>query len=93
MGYFSNGSEGAYFHDKYCSRCRHMPEDPNDGNCPIMLAHSLYNYEQHKNADVNAVLDMLIAEKENFRQVCQMFVERPTTPLLDLTINERDGAK
>ena len=49
MGYFSNGSEGDEYDEKYCSRCTHAPRFKNDemiSDCPILALHSLWNYDQ-----------------------------------------------
>lgn len=42
MGYFSNGSEGADYEERYCRRCVH---DVNH-DCPVLLIHVIYNYDQ-----------------------------------------------
>ncbi len=50
MGYFSNGTEGAIYEDRYCSRCIHSDLGPGkeigvDKPCPIWMMHLLYAYE------------------------------------------------
>lgn len=56
MGYFSNGTEGELYQEKYCNRCMH---DKNK-NCPIWLAHLLYNYElcNSKNNPLNILIPL-----------------------------------
>lgn len=56
MGYFSNGTEGDMYRETYCERCEHGRND----DCAVMEAHRVYNYEQHKNSALAAVLDYLI---------------------------------
>lgn len=80
MAYFSNGSEGLTWEDKWCSRCVHLSDE---GGCSVIVIHSVYNYDQHKEGETGKaiadILNLLIprsADKlENER--CSMFVERP----------------
>ena len=46
MGYFSNGTEGELYFDKYCSRCIF---DRNH-DCPIWGLHLEHNYKEANNA-------------------------------------------
>ena len=71
MGYFSNGTEGAIFEERFCSRCAHSDYregkdfgDRDNPPCPIWMAHLLYAYELcNEDAEKNPgkqMLDMLI---------------------------------
>jgi hypothetical protein len=44
MGYFSNGSEGMDYEERYCARCVHF--GPTEGpGCPIWGFHLQWNYD------------------------------------------------
>lgn len=76
MGYFSNGSEGMAYEERYCSRCPH--QGPPDGpGCSVWLAHMLKNYEECNNED--SILHILIplTEDKLGNQQCTMFLEDP----------------
>jgi hypothetical protein len=78
MGYFSNGTEGMMYEERYCSRCVHFK--PDDGGCMVWLAHLNGNYKQHDNPALKEVLDLLIPrEKDGIgNKECRMFhVENP----------------
>lgn len=47
MAYFSNGSEGEMFHDRFCCKCKRDA----DNDCPIWLMHLLYNYDECNKED------------------------------------------
>jgi hypothetical protein len=76
MAYFSNGTEGDYYWEKYCSHCLH------DDGCPVMDIHTLYNYDAVGNdADMKLahVLDALIPrDKDGYNNKCNMFVPLST---------------
>lgn len=79
MGYFSNGTEGHIYEERYCVRCIHY--DGGEGAkpcCPVWAAHLLYCY----NADekTQSVLDLLIPQNGVVNAECAMFVENPTPP-------------
>jgi hypothetical protein len=87
MAYFSNGTEGMMYEERWCNRCHH--EDDERG-CPVMLAHLLYAYDLcNKKSDPGKVmLDMLIPmdAKGLYPEKCSMFVERSTQlalPVID----------
>ena len=44
MAYFSNGTEGDYYEEKYCQRCIHYDFDDNK-MCPILELHFRWNYD------------------------------------------------
>lgn len=73
MGYFSNGTEGMMYEERYCSKCVHYK--PEDGGCMVWLAHLIHNYDQHDNDGVKAVLDLLIPRKKDdlANEQCSMF--------------------
>ncbi len=70
MGYFSNGTEGEMFEERWCANCRHSDisggrEIGVDPPCPVWMAHSLYAYElcNEKEHPGKVILDMLIPRK------------------------------
>ena len=75
MAYFPNGTSGMIYEEQYCWNCVHW----NEGDCPIMAAHTLYNYDQLKDGEgfkaVQSILDLLIPEtKDGFgAEQCSMF--------------------
>ena len=75
MGYFSNGTEGLMYEERYCVRCVHYQPDPDKPGCPIWGAHWLYAYEGNH----AEVLDMLIprAPAPEWNARCRMFVAPP----------------
>lgn len=70
MGYFPNGESGRHYQFRYCDRCVHWPENPDDGGCNVWLLHLI-------DAD-QAALDVLIPRTENNlgNKQCSMFIER-----------------
>lgn len=63
MGYFSNGTEGMAFQERYCFHCRNWRdlEDGRGEGCPIWDAHLLYSYELcNSETPGKVILDMLI---------------------------------
>lgn len=83
MGYFANGSEGDAYEARYCIRCANQDDD---GCCPVMDVHTLYNYEQldddSRGDALSLVLGTLIPRTECFNAECKMF--RATNPLEEL---------
>ena len=71
MGYFSNGSEGKRYQARYCDRCLH---DANE-DCPVLLAHLLYNYGASK--EVKSILDLMIPRTDDGlgNERCKLFVD------------------
>jgi hypothetical protein len=69
MAYFSNGTEGRSYEEKYCERCIH-----NEG-CTVWLAHLLRNYEECNNE--KSILHILIPRSADDRsnQQCTMFLD------------------
>lgn len=68
MGYFSNGTEGAMYEERYCSRCVHsdIRDDKEIGAadnpaCPVWFAHLLFAYEETgSESNAEMILDLLI---------------------------------
>jgi hypothetical protein len=87
MAYFSNGTEGMMYQERYCSKCRNYI----NGGCAIWDAHLFYAYEECNNdgrtsrdgertypkTNAKSILDMLIPiDKEtHFAAKCSMFLE------------------
>lgn len=79
MGYFSNGTEGMDYQARFCDRCWH---DLNR-DCPVWLAHLMYNYEQLRdNAELEKVLELLIPRTADrlYNEQCKMFIDREGKP-------------
>lgn len=75
MAYFPNGISAAEYEDKYCSRCVHRPENPDDGGCSVWLLHLLNNYDECNNA--GSYLHVLIPRSDDgTNEECTMFLER-----------------
>jgi hypothetical protein len=72
MGYFSNGTEGMDYQERYCSRCVH---DKNE-DCPVWAAHLLYNYQECNKPE--SILHMLIPRTDNGlgNSACSLFIEK-----------------
>lgn len=69
MGYFSNGTEGMSYQERYCDRCRH---DAN-GDCPVWNAHLMFNGSSAPETD--SILQMLIPSHDGINNdQCAMFV-------------------
>lgn len=72
MAYFSNGTEGEIFENRWCSRCVNNAE----GNCPIWCLHLLWNSAAVGNdADETAAasLNTLIPMRGLDPDKCSMF--------------------
>lgn len=68
MGYFSNGSEGMDYEERYCAHCLHYE------GCPVWLAHMIHNYDECNNE--GSILHMLIPRSKDGlgNERCAMFV-------------------
>lgn len=75
MGYFSNGTEGNSYEDKWCIRCIH-----NKG-CSVWAAHLLYNYDQcrENGKDLKEILNLFIPQSKDglSNNICTMFRALP----------------
>jgi hypothetical protein len=75
MAYFPNGTSGMCYEEQYCWNCVHW----NDGGCPVMDAHNLYNYDQLGDSDcaksLRTLLGLLIPETKDGlgSEQCSMF--------------------
>lgn len=71
MGYFSNGTEGRAYQEKYCNHCVHDVKE----DCRVWLAHLM----QNGNKEESVVLDALIPRTDDKcgNEKCTMFIERP----------------
>jgi hypothetical protein len=78
MGYFSNGTEGMLYEERYCSRCIHA--DPEHA-CPIWMLHGLHNYEECNKP--SSFLHVLIPRSKDKldNEQCSMFVPAPSMGL------------
>ena len=68
MGYFSNGTEGADYEEKYCNHCVHQLEDY---GCPCWNAHYFWNYDECNKAD--SILHKIIPRDTENKQ-CVFYV-------------------
>lgn len=68
MGYFSNGTEGEMYQERWCSRCLHHK------GCAVWLLHLLHNYDECNKPD--SFLHTLIpcSEEGVGNEKCTMFV-------------------
>jgi hypothetical protein len=66
MGYFSNGTEGDLYENRYCMRCWHQ------GDCAVWDAHMLYNYDECNNKE--SILHILIPRDGIKNLECKMFI-------------------
>lgn len=77
MGYFSNGTEGSMFKDRYCSRCVHREGPDGKSGCAVWLAHLLFSYKlcNDKEDEGKQILDLLIPLDGAYNGDCAMFHE------------------
>ena|ERR1700742_1877263 len=68
MGYFSSGTEGLMYEERYCYQCIHY-----EAGCPILNEHFCHNYD--KDEKKRAILDWLIPRKKDGlgNEKCTMF--------------------
>lgn len=79
MAYFSNGTEGDLYYERWCERCIHQG-GCSDPYCPIWELHLIWNYDacEPKTAvDVTkkAALEAFIPREGIGNGQCKMFVE------------------
>lgn len=87
MGYFSNGTEGMLYEERYCSNCLHYGDD--GANCPILMIHSFHNgvgiapdaTEDDKR--VASILNAFIPRGTTFNEKCAMHTPEAQFPLLE----------
>lgn len=72
MAYFSNGTEGMIYQERYCVRCIHGQDLAGKG-CAVWDAHFFFNGEKDK----SDVLDFIIPRVSQGagNDECKMFVE------------------
>lgn len=77
MGYFSNGTEGALYFERWCCNCVHDADQSKP--CPVWSAHLIANYEECNKP--GSILSMLIPRAEDGlgNKQCLMFIERDST--------------
>lgn len=82
MGYFSNGTEGDFYEDKYCSRCVHRNGQDGSSGCHVMLSHIIHAYKMCGSEEAGEdILNMLIPlGKDGFNEQCSMFHEGAAIP-------------
>lgn len=75
MGYFSNGTEGMDYQDRYCAKCVH---DSDERPCPVWSAHLFHSGIQHRNEPVREILTALIPRSKmgTANEQCAMFIEK-----------------
>lgn len=78
MGYFSNGTEGMDYEDKYCDHCVH------GGDCAVWDAHFMFNGDENK----KDVLNLLIPRAGTSNLKCKMFIEGNPQYELDFGMEE-----
>lgn len=93
MGYFSNGTEGDMYYERWCARCIHERSYRETGEgpgCMVWMIHQLYNYDALDDEKLHTTLNLLIPRSEGKldNERCTMFwdAERVT-----VTLPEKDG--
>ena len=75
MAYFSNGTEGMDYEERFCSRCIHNETQPY--GCPVINLHRKWNYEQHGDKEKALILNSFIPRDERGNNLqCLMFSEK-----------------
>ncbi len=79
MGYFSNGTEGECYREKWCDRCVHAEQeraDPDAALCAVWTLHLLHSYEDCNKP--TSMLHVLIPRgngtTEPWNKQCRMFI-------------------
>jgi hypothetical protein len=88
MAYFSNGTEGLMYEEKYCNNCVHFTDAGGEVYaCAVLELHYEFNYEQGGKTKlgkaIKQVLETLIPTKKDglFADECKMFVRtNPASP-------------
>ena len=72
MAYFSNGEEGRWYQEEYCSRCVHDQKQ----DCAVWLAHLIHNYGENNKDD--SILHLLIPRSKDGlgNEQCKMFIRK-----------------
>ena len=82
MGYFSNGTEGAWYEELYCEKCVH-------DDCAVLGLHYAYNYSEANKKD--SFLHELIPYKDGLNGKCNMFHQKIDQPQ-EITLLLKDNA-
>ena len=71
MGYFSNGTEGMAYEERYCEKCLHYGDC---GDCAVLESHAAYNYAECNKPE--SILHILIPRSINglSNEKCKMFI-------------------
>lgn len=76
MGYFSNGTEGMDYEDRYCSRCVHGDDPEKDHWCPVWSLHKDRNYAEANKKD-SFLHELIPLSKDGLgNEQCLMFVAK-----------------
>lgn len=89
MGYFSNGTEGMDYENRYCDRCIHQ-----HSGCSIWLLHLEHNYNQSK--EIQDMLNILIPRSKDglSNEQCTLFARQSEeAKLIQSVIDEIDLLK
>ena len=75
MAYFSNGTEGMLYTEKYCNRCVHGTGKYGNLDCAVWDVHLLFSYEEcNSGSNAKTILDTLIPmDIKNRPSKCSMF--------------------
>ncbi len=74
MAYFSNGTEGDWFEERYCNKCAHGTKET---LCPVIVLHMDWNYEAEEGDDKSFALNLLWPlEEDGSNGDCAMFHEK-----------------
>lgn len=77
MAYFPNGTAGMCYEEQWCANCVHSKFDQDEGMCPVMLAHNIYNYDlcNDKEHPGKVILEWLIPTSADGigAERCEMF--------------------
>ena len=78
MGYFSNGTEGDQYEEKYCNNCARevLIINGQEHGCPIWFVHMMYNYEECNNE--KSILHKMIPRNDHdtFNGQCNFFIKK-----------------
>lgn len=80
MGYFSNGTEGDCYEQRYCQTCIHQNGPDGRSMCAVWAAHMLKNYDECNNDE--SILHMLIPrDGKGHNGICSMHAPKsPNAP-------------
>lgn len=83
MGYFSNGTEGELYRERWCEHCRHDGNHDDDPFCEVWSLHLQFNYGQ--TGDAKTILTALIPRSADglTNEQCGLFVQQHEMPLFD----------